>query len=133
MLSGLPVEIGSFESGNILPLLHEIRHALQRLVDSGEDTVIDLRSLPMAPGEEARIEETLGKGEVQATLDALGPSKLHETSIPGVWWVVHYNENEAVMGKFIEVARVPSILVAQTADLQAGIDAMNELVAETGD
>jgi len=129
----LPVETGSIETGNVLPLLHEIRHALQRLVDSGETTVIDLRSLPMAPGEEARIEATLGRGEVEATLNALGPSKIHETSIPGVWWIVHYNEDEAVMGKFIEVARVPSILNAQTVDLQVGIGAMSELLSETDD
>lgn len=130
-LSELPVETAAFETGNVLPLLHEIRHALQRLVDSGEATVIDLRSLPMAPGEEARIEETLGRGEVQATLDALGPTEIHETSIPGVWWIVHYNEDEAVIGKFIEIARFPSVLHAQTADIQAGIGVMNQLLSET--
>ena len=60
------------ETGNVKPLLHEIRHALARLEEGGEGTVIDLQSLPLAPGEERRIEETLGKGEVSAELNALG-------------------------------------------------------------
>ena len=67
----LPVETAVHETGNVVPLLYEIRHAIQCQIESGEDTVIDLRSLPMAPGEEARIEEMLGRGEVEATLKAL--------------------------------------------------------------
>lgn len=128
-----PLETGSFGTGNVLPLLHEIRHALQLLVDSGEETTIDLRSLPMAPDDEARLEKMLGRGEVEATLNALGPSEIHETSIPGVWWVVHYNDNEAVIGKFIEVARVPSVLNAQTEDIVAGIGVMDKILCGPDD
>ena len=40
---------------NVQPLLHEIRHALARLLDDGGHTVIDLRSLPLAPGEEEQL------------------------------------------------------------------------------
>ena len=39
-------------TGNIPPLLHEIRHALTRLAQGEAGTSIDLRSLPLAPGEE---------------------------------------------------------------------------------
>jgi len=60
------------ETGNVKPLLHEIRHALQRLVQGEDGTVIDMRSLPLAPGEEKRIEEALGQGELRAELNALG-------------------------------------------------------------
>ena len=51
-------------TGNVVPLLHEIRHALERLVDSGEPTMIDLRGIPLAPGEEDALESALGSGEV---------------------------------------------------------------------
>jgi len=37
-------------TGNVEPLLHEIHHALKRVADGKEGTVIDLRSLPLAPG-----------------------------------------------------------------------------------
>ena len=35
------------ETGNVKPLLHEIRHALERLAAGGDGVVIDLRSLPL--------------------------------------------------------------------------------------
>lgn len=117
-------------TGNDIPLMHEIRHALTALLESGETTIIDLRALPLAPGEEDHIEAMLGKGEVSATLDALGPTEILETGISGVWLVTHYNTNEEILGKFIEIARFPSILESQAEDIQAGMDALDSLLAE---
>ena len=57
----LKVEIGGYQTGNVLPLLHEIRHALRQLLDTGETTSIDLRGLPMAAGEQERLIGFLGK------------------------------------------------------------------------
>jgi hydrogenase-1 operon protein HyaF len=109
------------ETGNVKPLLHEIRHALARLDEGGEGTVIDLQSLPLAPGEERRIEEALGKGEVSAELNALGRSSISETRYPGVWLVTHRNTEDEVIGRFIEVTRIPALLKAQAEDIQAGL------------
>ncbi len=55
---------------NTLPLLNEVRHALKRLVRTGESTIIDLRAIPFGPGDEERLLDLLGQGEVMATLDA---------------------------------------------------------------
>ncbi len=49
------VEAGEALTHNVAPLLHEIRHGLARLLETGAATIIDLRSIPMAPGEEERI------------------------------------------------------------------------------
>ena len=117
------------ETGNVKPLLHEIRHALERLLDGGEGPVIDLRSLPLAPGEEKRIEAALGVGEVRAELDALGPSSVVETAYPGVWLVTHRNENNEVVGRLIEVTRMPSILESQTADMRTGVERLTTALA----
>ncbi len=108
-------------TGNVEPLLHEVRHALKRLANGEDGTVIDLQSLPLAPGEEERIEELLGKGEVRAELDALGPSVVQETSYPGVWLVTHRNTEQAVVGRFIEVTHMPELLKSQQADIEQGI------------
>jgi len=116
-------------TGNDLPILHEIRHALDRLIESGEPTIIDLRAMPMAPGEEARIESVLGHGEVDARIDALGPSEVRETAIAGVWLVTHYNAEEEILGKFIEITRLPSILESQTEDMRNGLAVLNGLLA----
>jgi len=108
-------------SGNVKPLLHEVRHALKRLANGEDGTVIDLQSIPLAPGEEARIEELLGKGEVRAELDALGPSVVQETSYPGVWLVTHSNTEQVVVGRFIEVTHMPELLKSQQADIEHAI------------
>ena len=105
-----------FETGNVRPLLFEIRHALARLMEGGAGTILDLRSLPLAPGEETRIEEALGEGEVRAELDALGPSIIQETSFPGVWLVTHRNTENEVIGRQVEVTLVPPLLESQPDD-----------------
>lgn len=106
---------------NVRPLLNEIRHALEKLLDTGEPTAIDLRSIPLAPGEEDQIVEALGAGELSAELDAMGPSEIRETGYAGVWLVTHYNADRQLMGKFIEITRVPDLLKSQDADIAEGL------------
>jgi hydrogenase-1 operon protein HyaF len=115
------VEAGEALTYNVTPLLHEIRHGLVRLLESGGVTTIDLRGIPMAPGEEEQIVNVLGTGEVQARMSALGPSEIMETRFPGVWLVTHYNSENEVLGKFIEVCDIPQILKAQAEDIREGL------------
>ena len=117
------------ETGNVLPLMHEIRHALHRLTQGGEGAVIDLRSLPLAPGEEKRIEEALGQGEVSIRIEALGPSTIDETAYPGVWLVTHRNTDDEVVARFIEIARIPELVMAQADDMKAGLGELEEKLA----
>ena len=116
--SGCP----SSNHGNPVPLLHEVRHALTRLLEVGEPSCIDLRALPMGPGDEAALDEILGIGEVAASVSALGSSNVLETSFPGVWVVTHRNEDGQIMSRFIEVAFVPKILASQIPDIQEGCE-----------
>ncbi|NEX20433.1 hydrogenase expression/formation protein [Thiorhodococcus mannitoliphagus] len=119
--------------GNALPVLNEIRHALEKLVTTGEETRIDLSALPFGPGDLDRLTDWLGTGEVEATVDALGPTRVQETAIPGVWLVDYHNSEQQRLTLHIEVAPVPEILRPQPQDLA---DALNQLDArleqETG-
>ncbi len=121
-----------YRTGNVLPLLHEIRHALERLVSADETTVIDLGSIPLAPGELESLESALGTGEVRAELDALGPSEIRETAFPGVWLITHRNANDEIAGRFIEVTRVPAILASQDPDIRRAVAALGERLADGG-
>jgi hydrogenase-1 operon protein HyaF len=123
------VETGEELTRNVKPLLHEIRHALDALLDSGARSVIDLRSMPLAPGEEQQLLEELGRGEVNARLHALGPSEIIETRYPGVWLVVHYNNADEVIGKFIEVCDVPELLRSQQEDIREGLELLQAQLA----
>jgi len=127
--AGCGTDPGDLPTGNVLPLLHEIRHAVRHWLEQREATSIDLRSIPLGPGEEAEIEERLGTGEVRAELTALGPSDIIETRYPGVWRVTHYNSNREVIGKFIEVCDLPRLLMAADADMQAGLEALEAQLA----
>lgn len=117
-------------SGNIPLLLNELRHALTRLTDSGETTCIDLRGLPLAPGELDALQQQLGCGEVRAELDALGRSEIAETDYAGIWRVIHYNSSGEVVGYFLEVTTVPDLLRTPLADLPASIERLSKIESD---
>jgi len=113
------IQIGDELTFNVKPLLNEVKHALDNLIETGHSTIIDLRSIPLAPGEEEKILSVLGLGEVQARLDALGLSEIIETQYAGVWIVSHYNDEGHIISRFIEVTTMPEILCSQTEDIMA--------------
>jgi len=108
-------------SGNVSPLLHEIRHALAALARDGASNIIDMQGIPLAPGEAENILALLGEGEVHAELQCLGRSEVRETSFPGVWIVTHYDEIGDLKARFIEITRVPQILESQADDIAEGL------------
>lgn len=118
------IQIGDDLTWNVAPLLHEVKHALDNLIKNNETAIIDLRSIPLAPGEEDKILNILGQGEVNARLYALGESEIIETQYAGVWIVSHYNDENEIMGRFIEITSMPDILCSQTEDM---IEARNRL------
>ena len=92
-LKGIPIAVaddpaGLTLSGNAVPILHEIQSLLNDLVTSGKSASIDLRSLPLLPGDYEKLKEVLGQGEVSATLEALAPRTCVKRRA-GVWWVTH--------------------------------------------
>lgn len=123
------IQTSSEFTWNVRPILYEVRHALEALLEKGETSIIDLRSIPLAPGEEDTILNTLGRGEVHAQLNALGPSEICETRYAGVWLISHYNEEEAIVSRFIEITEFPDILKSQQEDMS---NALIELTQTLG-
>jgi len=121
----IPVIVAEEFTGNVTPLLHEIRHALRALLTEGQSTTIDLRSMPLAPGEEARIETLLGEGEVRVELNTLGRSEIMETRYPGVWLITHRNTEDVLLGRHIEISFIPDILKAQRCDIETGLEQLS--------
>ncbi len=111
---------------NAVLILHEIRHALTTLLESGQETVIDLGNLPLGPAGINDLLNILGNGEVEAKLNALGTSLIRETRFPGVWLVEHFNTDEQPVGKFIEVTYIPSLLPSQREDIRSGLQVLAE-------
>jgi hydrogenase-1 operon protein HyaF len=138
-LAGIGVKVESCAGpepelrGNALPLLHEIRHALARLIEDGESSVIDVQSLPMGPGDLRRLLDALGEGELKAELDVLGKSLVRESRYAGVWIVEHMSGSGEVASRFIEITWVPSILQAQLEDVQKGLAELTGALAPASD
>ena len=136
-LKGIPVTVdgavpeAALSHGNATPLLHEVEVLLSDLLSTGKAASIDLRSLPMLPDDYEKLREALGDGEVSATVDAMGPTRVRETAFHGVWWVTHYNSEDAVIAEFIEVTYVPEILRTHPADARLDLDRLRSLLTES--
>ena len=125
-LDSIPVEVEADAQGAVtldvaLSVLSEIRAMLEALIACGQTGCIDLQRQPLAPRDHARLRDTLGRGELVAELDCLGPTRIVETAVSGVWWLTHYREDGRVVGEFIEVTTCPDLLVTPTEELASGL------------
>jgi len=102
-------------------ILHQVRLALGHLADTGETAQIDLRAQPLAPGDLERLLAWLGRGEVEATVTALGPTRVWESAVPGVWLVDHRDADDERLTLQIEVAPFPDILRSPPQDIEQAV------------
>jgi len=107
-------------------VLSELVSMLERVALGGKPATIDLRSLPMSPQDRIELQQTLGRGEVQATLTADGVSTLQETGVSGVWWIEHRDRHGELIAELIEVAAIPQILEVSSDEMIASAQALRE-------
>jgi hydrogenase-1 operon protein HyaF len=110
-------------------LVAEIATKVETLADHGQPDTLDLRGLPLLPGDYALLKTLLGTGEVTATVSALGPTRIHETLYPGVWWVTYCNESEEVIGEIIEITVCPSLLISDNEEIRAGVARLRDTLS----
>lgn len=121
---------GPADALNAVPLLHEIRHALMKLAQDGETTTIDLSSIPFGPGDKEQLLDVLGKGEVDATVDAMGDTRIQETRYSGVWLIQYFAVSGEALATHIEVTRCPSLLVTPNENLVEAAEALAARLAQ---
>jgi len=66
---------------------------------------------------------------VYARLHALGPTEVIETRYAGVWVVVHFNNDNEVIGKTIEICDIPELLRSQQEDIRQGLEQLQSQLA----
>ena len=118
-------------TGMALSVLAEIGRMLEALSESGQAGAIDLRSLPLSDADRAQLEEVLGRGEVQATLDIAGESEVWETTYPGVWWIRHRGADNKIATEEISVCTIPEILITHPVDIKAATGRLREELETT--
>ena len=121
----------TYSIGNIRALLAEIAAHLEKLAANGETGMIDLNSLPFAPGEYEQLRQTLGQGEVSARVEAIGPSEIIEMRYPGVWWVTHYNVEGDIVADTLEITAMPEIIKSQPEDIRMGLELLKETLNDS--
>lgn len=112
----------------VLAILHELQSRIQQLNQHGQHDSIDLRSLPLFPGDYELLKETLGYGEIHVSIDAMGPTEIYETSIPGIWWVTHYNSQDEIIAEFIETTTLPELLKTDPQELEQAERQLQQLI-----
>lgn len=131
-IESIPVVVkpdeGTSLTGNAPAVLREIAARLDSLARGGEGGVIDLGAMPLSPADKTWLAEQLGEGEVSIKLDLDGPSDVRETRYAGVWWLIHRNPNEVVTGEFIEITRIPELVMAHPDDIISGSESLNFLI-----
>lgn len=113
-------------SVNVAALMVEITERLRHLLATGEDSAIDLGSLPLTPSDRDELAERLGAGEVSIRLVAEGESAFVETVFPGVWRVTHRNPAGKISLETIEIAYVPALVGAHREDVAAGLEQLEQ-------
>ncbi len=116
------------ENGYVL--LNEVVELLQQLLSRDEPAHIDLRALPLSPLDMALLADTLGEGEVFAQVGGYGITRVRQTGIPGVWWVVHLGDEEQLIAEFIEVNYCPEVLITPIEDIRDGREALKARLFE---
>lgn len=125
-ISVLDLQGSQAQTGNVLPILNEVRYALALLASQGTPTTIDLSAIPFAPGDREKLDQVLGEGEVSAVVDALGETRIRETAYPGVWLVSHHSPQGDILATQIEVTRMPSLLSTPEQDIPDTVNALDD-------
>ena len=97
-------------SPRLSALLYELLQNMQALLEKEVVSEIDLMTLPLSQQEKQQLEDILGEGEVNISLNTLGLSTIKETGFAGVWWVKHFNEESVLMAEHIQVAYEPPLI-----------------------
>ena len=135
-LGDFPIKVvGADPAGNfsrVLAIVNEVESMLARLADAGICGSIDLRSLPMGPGDRDVLRRIFAEGEVSAVIRALGQTQVYESVVRGVWWVAHQNEDGKVAAEFIEITHMPDILRTPPDDVADGLEMLHAQLEALG-
>jgi hydrogenase-1 operon protein HyaF len=126
----VPAIVGGL-GGGVAAILTELVALLEELADKDATAMIDLRSLPMSPQDRIELQRALGEGEVLASVNAQGMSKVRETGVSGLWWVEHRDAQGDLIAEMIEVTRVPQILASASDEIIAGARALRAQITAT--
>ena len=125
------VELSNESTSMLLPILHEMVTMLKTLISSGQSNILDLRHEPLNLDDIAALKDLLGQGEINANFNALGASsRIRETTVSGVWWITHYDQEGNVTSEFIEITTCPEMLKTFPEELESALVSLQDKISQ---
>ncbi len=93
---------------------------------------LDLQQLPLSSEELKLLGDILGEGSVHAEVEHIGVSRIYATSIPSVWRVIHFDNNDEVLSDFLEVSYCPEIIITPDDEIPVGLELLKAKIFEIG-
>jgi len=125
------VEITKQSSSMLQPILHEMVVMLKTLISSGQCNIIDLTHEPLDTKDIADLNTLLGQGEINTDFNALGTtSNIRETSVSGIWWITHFNQEGDKFSEYVEITTCPELLKTVPEDLQSALSLLQDKVSQ---
>jgi hydrogenase-1 operon protein HyaF len=115
------MELVPTELMNAVPLLNEIKHALERWRAHGEPRTINIFNFPLTAADASWLDEVLGRGELTVEYQGMEHTFWQEAKVSGVWWGEYRNGSGNVTLRSIEIADFPTLARAQPEDIDDGI------------
>ena len=107
-------------------VLSEVAALAKLACDTGETASINLTAMPLTRQDREAIETRLGRGEVEATVDAGGRCDVWETAYAGVWFVRYRGLDDRVATEAIEICPSPLILMSHPDDRRVAATRLGE-------
>jgi len=123
-------QVESDAESMLLPFLNEMAGKLKTLMSSGQNGIFDLNREHLTSADIDDLRNILGRGEIDANLNTLGKTNIRETSIRGIWWITHYNEQGSVISECIEITTCPDLLKTFPDELDSALAGLQHKISE---
>ncbi len=131
-LTPIPVYLESLNpcSSKLLPILTEMLEMLKTLISSGQGDIIDLTYEPLGKKDIADLNLFLGLGEINTVFSSLQTTtNIRETSVSGIWWITHYNQDGSKLREYIEITTCPDLLKTVPEELQSALSVLQDKIS----
>jgi hydrogenase-1 operon protein HyaF len=109
-------------------LLSEINDQIGKGARTSEAHAINLTLLPHSEEDLGFISEKLGGGSIIILSRGYGNCRVTSTATRHVWWVQHFNSQDALILNSLEITPVPESVLAAIEDIEDSAERLDEIL-----
>jgi hydrogenase-1 operon protein HyaF len=114
---------------NAIPILYEIKEALEDFIKTGQNHIIYTNKIPISEEDKEFLLDVLGEGSIKIEYKSKREYITYkETSLIGVWLgVVHDAEKKPIL-EILEINSFPFMLQAPKEDMEESIKKLKDIL-----